>query len=266
MEKIGSNVENYKNFPRIVGETGGKDFIFVHNSADVDEIVANIIRGAFESQGQKCSAVSRVYIPRSNWDKIKKKMIEELQKVRYGNIDDFNNFMGAVISEEAFKKYYIEYAKNSDEYEIIYGGNYDDSKEWFVEPTVIISKNADGGLMKEEFFGPVVTIYIYEDEKYEEMLNLCDASTSYGLTGAIFAKDREAIQKAEKILRYAAGNFYINDKPTGAIVARQPFGGARYSGTNDKAGSWLNLLRWMNPRVIKETTLPAKEWKRAFMK
>jgi len=163
-KKIGSNVENYKNFPRIVGETGGKDFIFVHNSADVDEIVANIIRGAFESQGQKCSAVSRVYIPRSNWDKIKKRMIEELQKVRYGNIDDFNNFMGAVISEEAFKKYYIEYAKNSDEYEIIYGGNYDDSKEWFVEPTVIISKNANGRLMKEEFFGPVVTVYIYEDE------------------------------------------------------------------------------------------------------
>ena len=267
-KKIGSNVEGYKNFPRIVGETGGKDFIFVHNSADVNEIVANIIRGAFESQGQKCSAVSRVYIPRSKWEEVKKKIIEELPKVRYGSIDDFNNFMGAVISEEAFKKIvsYIEYAKNSDEYEIIYGGNYEGSFGWFVEPTVILSKNAESKLMKEEIFGPVVTIYVYEDEKYEETLNLCNSSTPYGLTGAIFARDREAVQKAEKILRYTAGNFYINDKPTGAIVARQPFGGARHSGTNDKAGSWLNLLRWMNPRTIKETIVPSKEWKRAFMK
>ena len=267
--KIGENVTKYRNFPRIVGETGGKDFIFVHSSADVDEVVANIIRGGFEYQGQKCSAVSRVYVPRCMWDKIRDALLRELPKVKYGPVDDLSNFMGAVISEEAFNKIvsYIEYAKeHSDEYEFVYGGEYDSSKGWFIGPTVIRALNPKGKLMSEEIFGPVVTVYVYDDDKYEETLKLCDETSPYGLTGSIFAKDREAIVKAEQMLRYAAGNFYINDKPTGAIVARQPFGGARNSGTNDKAGSWLNLLRWLSPRTIKETTVPPKRWERGYMK
>ncbi len=265
---LGENVDKYKNFPRVVGETGGKDFVFVHSSADVDEVVANLIRGAFEYQGQKCSAASRAYIPESLWPKIKARLLEELPKVKYGPVEDLSVFMGALINEQAYKKVvsYIEYAKSHpEEYEIIYGGKYDDSKGWFVEPTVIVTKNPKGKLMTEEIFGPVLTIYVYPDDKYEDTLKLCAETSPYGLTGSIFAKDPYAVEKAEKILRYAAGNFYINDKPTGAIVARQPFGGSRMSGTNDKAGWWLNLLKWVTPRTIKENLLPPKEWRRPYM-
>ena len=266
---IGENLESYKNFPRIVGETGGKDFIFVHRSADLLEVGVNIIRGGFEAQGQKCSAVSRVYIPESLWEPIKSYLLQELPKVKYGPVEDLSNFMGAVISKEAFDKAvsYIEYAKqHPEDYEFIYGGGYDDSKGWFIQPTIIKTTNPRGKLMTEEIFAPIVTVYVYPDDNYEETLHLCDESTPYGLTGSIFAKDRDAIVKAEKILRYAAGNFYINDKPTGAIVARQPFGGARNSGTNDKAGFWLNLARWLNPRTIKEASVTARDWLRPFMK
>ncbi|RMD94063.1 MAG: L-glutamate gamma-semialdehyde dehydrogenase [Calditrichaeota bacterium] len=264
---IGSNLENYKNFPRIVGETGGKDFIFVHNSADVRNVVVNIIRGGFEYQGQKCSAVSRVYIPESLWAPIKNMLLEELPRVTYGDISDLSHFMGAIITQEAYEKIvsYIEHAKaNPKEYEIIYGGGYDSSKGWFVQPTIIQTTNPTGKLICEEIFGPVVTVYVYPDDKFDETLESCDTASGFGLTGSIFAQDREAIVKAERVLRYTAGNFYINDKPTGAIVARQPFGGARNSGTNDKAGSWLNLLRWLNPRTIKETTVPYTDWRRPY--
>jgi 1-pyrroline-5-carboxylate dehydrogenase len=265
---VTENLENYRNIPRIVGETGGKDFIFMHNSADTRGTVINIIRGAFGYQGQKCSAASRAYIPENKWKEVRRMLVEELQKLKYGPVEDLSNFMGAVIDKSAFEKIvnYIEYAKkNSGEYELVYGGKYDSSKGWFIQPTIFRAKKPKSKLMSEEIFGPVITIYVYPDNKYEETLKLCDSTSPYGLTGAVFATDRHAISKAEEILRYSAGNFYINDKPTGAIVGRQPFGGARKSGTNDKAGSWLNLLRWLSPRTIKETTILPKDWKRAFM-
>ena len=264
---IGNNLERYKNFPRVVGETGGKDFIFVHNSADVRNTVVNIIRGGFEYQGQKCSAVSRVYVPESLWGPVKEMLQTELPKVTYGAVEELSHFMGAIISQDAYEKIveYIEFAKaHPDEYEFVYGGEYDDSKGWFVQPTVVRTTNPTGKLITEEIFGPVVTVYVYPDDQFEETLHSCDEAAIYGLTGSIFARDREAIVTAERILRYTAGNFYINDKPTGAIVARQPFGGARSSGTNDKAGSWLNLLRWLTPRTIKETTLPFTDWRRPY--
>ncbi|WP_457742240.1 L-glutamate gamma-semialdehyde dehydrogenase [Thermococcus sp.] len=266
-KKISENLEKYKNFPRIVGETGGKDFIIVHPSANVKSVVANLIRGAFESQGQKCSAISRAYIPQSLWAMIKESLLSELQKVKVGPVDDLESFMGAVIDGNAFRKIvsYIEYAKSNPEtYKIIYGGHYDSSKGWFIEPTVILTSDPQGKLMTEEIFGPVLTIYVYPDERWHQILKLCAETSPFGLTGAVFANDRNAIVEAERILRYSAGNFYINDKPTGAIVGRQPFGGARHSGTNDKAGFWLNLLRWLNPRTIKETTLPVEDWRRPF--
>jgi 1-pyrroline-5-carboxylate dehydrogenase len=266
---IGNNLENYKNFPRIVGETGGKDFIFVHRSADPIEVGVNVIRGGFEAQGQKCSAVSRAYIPDSLWSPIKSYLLREIPKIKYGEVENFDNSMGALINKEAFDKAvsYLEYAKqHPDKYEFICGGGYDSSNGWFIQPTVIKTTNPKARLITEEIFAPIVTVYIYPDEKYEETLRLCDKSTQYGLTGSIFAKDRDAIILAEKILRYTAGNFYINDKPTGAIIGRQPFGGARNSGTNDKAGFWLNITRWLNPRTIKETSVPARDWTRAFMK
>ena len=265
---VGENIDKYKNFPRVVGETGGKDFVFVHNSADVDEVVTALIRGAFEYQGQKCSAASRAYIPQSLWPKIRERLTGELSKIKYGPVEDFTVFMGALIDEQAYRKVvsYIDYAKaNPKEYEIIYGGNYSDEKGWFVQPTLILSRNPKGKLMTEEIFGPVLTIYVYPDDEYEETLKLCNETSPYGLTGSIFAKDRNAIVLAERILRHAAGNFYINDKPTGSIVSRQPFGGSRMSGTNDKAGWWLNLLRWVTPRSIKENLLPPKEWTRPYM-
>ncbi len=264
---VGNNLENYRNYPRIVGETGGKDFIFMHHSADVRNVAINIIRGSFEYQGQKCSAVSRVYIPESKWPDIKEILATELPKVTYGDVSGLNHFMGAIIDQGAYEKVvsYLDYAKdNPEEYDVIFGGNYDSTKGWFVEPTVIQTGNPNGKLITEEIFGPVVTVYVYPDADYEETLRQCDRATGFALTGAVFARDREAIVVAERILRYTAGNFYINDKPTGAIVGRQPFGGARNSGTNDKAGSWLNLIRWLNPRTIKETTLRATDWRRPF--
>ena len=266
--KIGSNLEKYRNFPRIVGETGGKDFIFAHKSADPRGVAINIMRGGFGYQGQKCSAVSRVYIPEGMWSEIKSVLAEEIPKITKGPTEDLNNYMGAVIDETAFRKItgYIDYARaHPDEYEILFGGIYDSSKGWFIEPTIIKTSNPKSKLISEEIFGPVVTIYVYPDDKYEETLKLCDETSPYGLTGSIFAQERYAVIKAEKILRYSAGNFYINDKPTGAIVDRQPFGGARASGTDDKAGSFLNMVRWMLPRTIKETSVQPTDWRRPFM-
>jgi 1-pyrroline-5-carboxylate dehydrogenase len=266
--EIGKNLPNYKNFPRIVGETGGKDFVFVHASADLDAVAANTIRGAFEYQGQKCSAASRMYVPQSLWPALKQRFLTELPKIKVGPVDDLSVFMGAIITKEAFDKIisYIEEAKrNSKTYEIVFGGEYDDAKGWFVQPTVVLSKDPKSKLMTEEIFGPVLTVYVYPDNEFEKTLKLCDASTPFALTGSIFAQDRYAIVQAEQILRYAAGNFYINDKPTGAVVGRQPFGGARHSGTNDKAGSWVNLVRWLSPRTIKETLVPPRDWRRPYM-
>lgn len=265
---IGENIDKYRSYPRIVGETGGKDFIFVHKSADVDEVVAAIIRGAFEYQGQKCSAASRLYVPKSLWLKIRNKLLKELENVKVGDVEDFSNFMGALITRDAYNKVvsYLEHAKNNPEnYEIVYGGKYDDSIGYFVWPTIIVSKKPRTKLMEKEIFGPVLTVYVYDDSKYDETLKLCNETSPYGLTGSIFAKDREAIIKAEKRLRWAAGNFYINDKPTGAIVNRQPFGGSRASGTNDKAGWWINLLKWTTLRSIKENLNPPKDWKWPYL-
>jgi len=251
---VANNLDKYRTFPRLVGETGGKDYIFAHNSSRVDALVASIIRGAFEYQGQKCSAASRAYIPRSIWPEVKEKLIKEIKTIKVGDVEDFSNFMGAVINQKAFNtiKEYIEYAKESRETEIIIGGNCDDSVGYFVEPTVIVTTNPYFKTMVEEIFGPVITIYVYEDEDYEDTIKICERTSPYGLTGAIFATDRYIIAKLEEELTHSAGNFYINDKPTGAVVGQQPFGGARASGTNDKAGSKFNLLRWMSPRTIKE--------------
>jgi len=265
--EIAQHLPKYKNFPRIVGETGGKDFIFVHHSADIRHVAMNIIRGGFENQGQKCSAASRIYIPKSMWNQLKTLLKEEISKITYGPVDDFQNFMGAVIDENAFEKIvsYIHFAQSNPDYEIIAGGTYDKTKGWFVAPTLIRTSNPKGKLMSEEIFGPVVTLYIYDDDKYEATLQLCESTSPYGLTGSLFATDRDAITTAETILRYSAGNFYINDKPTGSVVGRQPFGGARRSGTNDKTGLWLSLLRWVNPRTIKESTILTYHWERDFI-
>ncbi len=264
---VGENIKNYKAYPRIVGETGGKDFIFAHNSTDLEELGAAIIRGAFEYQGQKCSAASRTYIPKSIWGDLKDYLGKELKTIKMGDVRDFSIFMNAVIDKEAFKSItaYIDYAKKSSDAEIVFGGNYDDSKGYFIEPTIILAKNPHFKTMEEEIFGPVLTVYVYEDEKYEETLHLCDETSPYALTGAVFAKDRIAVNKANGILENAAGNFYINDKPTGAVVGQQPFGGARASGTNDKAGSFLNLIRWVSTRTIKENFIPPKNYRYPYM-
>ncbi len=264
---IADNLKNMKYYPRIVGETGGKDFIFAHNSADVDALVVAAIRGAFEYQGQKCSAASRMYIPKSRWNQFKEKYVAEINKIKMGDVEDFSNFMSAVIDKAAFKSIteYIDYAKNSNEAEIITGGNYDDSKGYFIEPTTIVASNPKFKTMEEEIFGPVLTIYVYEDEKFEEALELCDTTSPYALTGAVWAQDRKVIIKMSDKLRNAAGNFYINDKPTAAVVGQQPFGGGRASGTNDKAGSAMNIMRWMTARTIKETFDPPKDWRYPFM-
>jgi 1-pyrroline-5-carboxylate dehydrogenase len=264
---ISDNLKNMKYYPRIVGETGGKDFIFAHNSADVDALVVAALRGAFEYQGQKCSAASRMYIPKSIWKEFKEKYVSEVSKIKMGDVEDFTNFMGAVIDKGAFETItgYIKFAKASDEAEIITGGNFDDSKGYFIEPTTIVTTNPKFKTMQEEIFGPVLTIYVYDDNKLDETLTLCDETSPYGLTGAIFAQDRKVIVKMSDALRNAAGNFYINDKPTGAIVGQQPFGGGRASGTNDKAGSAMNLMRWMTARTIKETFDPPKDWRYPFM-
>ena len=254
---VGENIKKYKTYPRLVGETGGKDFIFAHNSTDVPSLVAALTRASYEYQGQKCSAASRAFVPASIWPQVKEGMLAEIEKIKIGDITDFTNLMGAVIDASAFKtnKEYIDYAKASEDAEVICGG-YDDSKGYFVYPTLIEAKKPDFKTMVEEIFGPVMTVYVYPDDKLDETLASCDTATSYGLSGAIFADDREAIVKMEDALKGTAGNFYINDKPTGAVIGQQPFGGARASGTNDKAGSEINMYRWLSPRTIKELRVP----------
>ena len=267
-KRVGANLEKYRNFPRIVGETGGKDFIFMHASADVRGTAMNLIRGAFEYQGQKCSACSRAYIPESRWPEVERVLKEEVPKVPMGRVDSLGNLMGAIIDESAFQNIvrYLEFARTHPaEYSFVVGGETDGSKGWFVRPTVIRTSDPQGKLISEEIFGPVLTVYVYPDARYAETLKLCDATSPYALTGAVFARDTAAVTLAEETLRYSAGNFYINDKPTGAIVARQPFGGARRSGTNDKAGSILNMLRWLSPRNIKESAVLPDDWRRPFM-
>lgn len=265
--KIGNNITKYKTYPRIVGETGGKDFIVAHKSANAKVVATALARGAFEFQGQKCSAASRSYVPKSLWPEVKKLLVEDVKSFKMGSPEDMRNFITAVIHEGSFDKLakYIDQAKADKDAEIIVGGNYDKSKGWFVEPTVIVTTNPKYKTMETELFGPVLTIYVYEDEKYEETLHLVDETSEYALTGAIISTDRYAASLATKILENAAGNFYINDKCTGAVVGRQPFGGARNSGTNDKAGSKLNLLRWVSQRLIKETFVPAKDYRYPFM-
>jgi 1-pyrroline-5-carboxylate dehydrogenase len=264
---VGENIESYKSYPRIVGETGGKDFVFVHNSTNIDEAATGITRGAFEYQGQKCSAASRAYIPKSMWDDMKNRILADIKQFKMGDVTDCGNFINAVIDKAAFDSIveFIEYAKNSNEAEFLCGGSYNDSKGFFIEPTIVVTTNPRFKLLEEEIFGPVLTIYVYDDDKYTETLNLCNETSIYALTGAIFAVDRAAVMEASRILRHAAGNFYINDKPTGAVVGQQPFGGSRASGTNDKAGSMLNMIRWTSPRTIKENFVPPKDFKYPFM-
>lgn len=264
---VAENLSKMKYYPRIVGETGGKDFIFAHNSANVDALVVAALRGAFEYQGQKCSAASRMYIPKSIWSEFKAKYVAEVNNIKMGDVEDFSNFMGAVIDKGAFETItsYIDFAKSSDEAEIITGGHYDSNEGYFIEPTTVVTSNPKFKLMEEEIFGPVLTIYVYEDEKFEETIQLCDTTSPYALTGAIFAQDRNILSYLSSKLRNAAGNFYLNDKPTGAVVGQQPFGGGRASGTNDKAGSAMNLMRWMTARTIKETFNPPTDWRYPFM-
>ena len=265
--KIGTNIHHYKTYPRIVGETGGKDFIVAHPSANVKQVATGIARGAFEFQGQKCSAASRVYIPKSLWPAVKQQLITDVKSMKMGSPEDFGNFITAVIHEGSFNKLvsYIEQAKKDSDAEIIVGGNYDKSVGYFIEPTVIVTTNPKYTTMETELFGPIVTIYVYEDANWETTLELIDQTSEYALTGAIFSKDRYAIEQATIALQNAAGNFYVNDKPTGAVVGMQPFGGARASGTNDKAGSALNLLRWASPRTIKETFITPEDYRYPFL-
>lgn len=264
---IGENVHLHNTYPKIVGETGGKDFIMVHKSANVDQVVTAMSRGAFEYQGQKCSAASRAYIPSNMWEEVKEKLIRDVKSFKMGGPEDFTNFINAVIDEKAFDKLagYIERAKADDGVEVIVGGNYDKSVGYFIEPTVIHTKDPKYVTMQEELFGPVLSVYVYDEDKYEETLELVDQTSPYALTGAIFSLDRYAIDKATRTLVNAAGNFYINDKPTGAVVGQQPFGGTRASGTNDKSGSMLNLLRWVSTRTIKENFNPPTDYRYPFM-
>ena len=266
-KSIGDNIANYRTYPKIVGETGGKDFIFVHHSADVEQVATAIVRGAFEFQGQKCSAASRAYVPASLWPAVKEKVGKMMAEIKMGDVRDFGAFVNAVIDEASFDNNmrYIEHAKQSPDAEIVFGGHGDKSQGWFIEPTVILAKTPKYKSMCEEIFGPIITIYVYDDDKYEETLHLCDETSPYALTGAIFANDRKALRQGAEILKYAAGNIYYNDKPTGAVVGQQPFGGARASGTNDKAGSYLNLIRWTSPQAIKETFDPAHDYKYSFI-
>ena len=266
-KNIGNNIHKYKSYPRIVGETGGKDFIFAHPSADARALVVAMVRGAFEYQGQKCSAVSRVYIPESMWPEVNALMTETIKGIKMGPPEDFKNFFNAVIDEAAFDKLagYIDRARKDKDAEVIIGGGYDKSEGFFIEPTVILASNPRYVTMEEELFGPVLTIYVYKDEEIEQAVEILDSTSIYALTGAIFAKDRYAIQWLTEKLTNAAGNFYINDKPTGAVVGQQPFGGARGSGTNDKAGSMINLMRWVSPRTIKENFVPPTDYRYSFM-
>jgi 1-pyrroline-5-carboxylate dehydrogenase len=265
--EVGQNVERYRTYPRLVGETGGKDFVLAHTSADTDALRTALVRGAFEYQGQKCSAASRAYIPQSMWNSMKSELADLVEAIPQGDVADFRNFMGAVIDGKAYAKHMqaIEFARSANGTKVIAGGKGDDKVGWFVRPTVIETNDPDFKLLREELFGPILTVYPYADGKFEETLELCDRTSPYGLTGAIFARDRQAIRQASDVLVNAAGNFYINDKPTGAVVGLQPFGGARASGTNDKAGSILNLIRWVSPRVIKETYAPPTNHGYPFM-
>ena len=264
---IGKNIPKYRSYPRLVGETGGKDFVIAHKSADAKEVATALVRGSFEYQGQKCSAASRAYVPKSMWKKVKKYIVEDLKSMKMGTPEDFTNFINAVIDERAFDKIsnYIHQAKEDKKVEIIAGGSSDKSKGYFIEPTVIVAEDPMYRTMCEEIFGPVLTIHVYQDSKFEKMLEILDQTSPYALTGAIFAKERTAINIANDALRNSAGNYYINDKPTGAVVGQQPFGGARASGTNDKAGSVLNLYRWVSPRTIKENFNPPTDYRYPFL-
>ncbi|WKN32907.1 L-glutamate gamma-semialdehyde dehydrogenase [Porifericola rhodea] len=264
---IGNNIDKYRSYPRIVGETGGKDFVVAHPSADTKAVATALVRGAFEFQGQKCSAASRAYIPNNLWEEIRGYVLADHKNLTVGDVQDFSHFMGAVISETAFDKIagYIDYAKESDMAEVIAGGEYDKSKGYFIQPTIIVAHDPKFKTMEEEIFGPVLTIYLYQAERFEETLELVDQTSPYALTGAIFSQDRAAIELGMRKLRHAAGNFYINDKPTGAVVGQQPFGGARGSGTNDKAGAMINLLRWVSPRTIKEAFVPPVDYRYPYM-
>jgi 1-pyrroline-5-carboxylate dehydrogenase len=264
---IGENIERYRTYPRIVGETGGKDFIIAHASADEDALITAIVRGGYEYQGQKCSAVSRVYVPDSLWKRIGDRLLDEVSSIRMGDVTDFRNFMGAVIDEKSFDDIagYIEHARKSGDAEVLVGGECDKSEGYFIRPTVVQAKQPDYKLMCEEIFGPVVTVYVYPEKDWEEALRTVDETSPYGLTGAVFATDRQAVTQATARLRHAAGNFYVNDKPTGAVVGQQPFGGSRASGTNDKAGSMMNLLRWVSARAIKETFVPPTDYRYPYM-
>jgi 1-pyrroline-5-carboxylate dehydrogenase len=266
-ETIGRNGRRYRSYPRLVGETGGKDFVFAHASADVPALATALTRGAFEYQGQKCSAASRAFVPASLWPALERTLLEQVRAIRMGDVADLGNFMGAVIDRAAFEKIrgYVELARRSPDAEVLAGGGTDDRIGWFVEPTVVLARRPDLPLMREEIFGPVLTVHVYPDAELERALALCDEGSPYGLTGAVFARDRDAIARIADRLRYAAGNFYVNDKPTGAVVGQQPFGGARASGTNDKAGSPLNLVRWTSPRAIKETFVPPTDFRYPFM-
>ena len=266
-QKIGTNIHNYKTYPRIVGETGGKDFIVAHKTANPKQVATAIARGAFEFQGQKCSAASRCYVSKSIWNDVKNNLINDVNSFKMGSPEDMSNFITAVIHESSFDKLasYIDQAKSDDNAEIIVGGNYDKSKGYFIEPTVILTKDPNYTTMFTELFGPVVTIFVFEDDHWEETLQLVDKTSEYALTGAVFSEDRYALELGVKILQNAAGNFYINDKPTGAVVGQQPFGGARASGTNDKAGSKLNLYRWVSPRMIKETFVTPTNYRYPFL-
>lgn len=265
--QIGENISRYRTYPRIVGETGGKNFILVHPSADMEEAATGIVRGAFEYQGQKCSAASRIYIPQSRWSQLRQILLDMLSQIRVGDPADFNHFMSAVIDEEAFDKImgYINQARHSGDTRIIYGGGGDKSEGYFIQPTLLLTDNPHSVFMEEEIFGPVAACVLYDDSHFGETLELIDGTSPYALTGAIFSRDRQAILQAQDVLRHAAGNFYINDKPTGAVVGEQPFGGARASGTNDKAGSHLNLHRWVSPRAIKENVNPPRDFRYPFM-
>jgi 1-pyrroline-5-carboxylate dehydrogenase len=264
---IGNNIANFKSYPRIVGETGGKDFVVAHPSADVSRLVPALIRGAFEYQGQKCSAASRTYLPKSVWAELREPLLAEVATIKMGTVENFENFFNAVIDERAFDKIakYIDLAKESNETEVLAGGNYDKSEGYFIEPTIVLTSNPNHTLMEEEIFGPILTIYVYEDEELDAVLDLVDSTSPYALTGAIFARERSVIKYMSDRLRHTAGNFYINDKPTGAVVGQQPFGGARGSGTNDKAGAVLNLFRWVSARAIKETFNAPTDYRYPFM-
>ncbi|MEE8408048.1 MAG: L-glutamate gamma-semialdehyde dehydrogenase [Myxococcota bacterium] len=264
---VGENLESYHSYPRLVGETGGKDFIFAHASANVQALVTAAVRGAFEYQGQKCSAASRMYVPESLWNEFSECFEAEVKQIKVGDPTDVDNFMGAVIDAKAFKDItgYIDFAKEEKGGKIWIGGTYDDSEGYFIQPTVVLAEDPKHRLMQEEIFGPVLTIHRYADEAYSDTLAICDQTSQYALTGAIFARDRNAVLEAMQTLRFAAGNFYINDKPTGAVVGQQPFGGARASGTNDKAGSILNLARWTSPRTVKEALDPPRDWRYPYM-